>query len=89
LLADIACIAYNEGMAQLTVRSVPEEIVRSLRVRAAKHGRSAEAEHRLILAEVLQGEAGDFWARADARRGASGKQRSESGKLQREMRAAR
>lgn len=76
-------------MAQLTVRSVPEEIVKSLRMRAAKHGRSAEAEHRLILASALQGEASDFWARAEARRAASGKQRSESGKLQREMRAAR
>ena len=73
----------------MTVRGVPEEIVRSLRIRAAKQGRSAEAEHRLILAEVLQSEAGDFWARADERRAASGKQRSESGKLQREMRAAR
>lgn len=89
MLADNACIAYNEGMAQLTVRSVPEEIVRSLRVRAAKHGRSAEAEHRLILAAALQGEFSDFWAQADARRAVSGKQRTESGKLQREMRAAR
>jgi plasmid stability protein len=77
------------SMAQLTVRNVPEEIVRSLRVRAARNGRSAEAEHRLILADALQGEAADFWARADVRRAASGKQRSESGILQREMRAAR
>ena len=76
-------------MAQLTVRNVAEGIVRSLRVRAAKHGRSAEAEHRLILAEALQGEAADFWAQADAFRRAGRKQRSESGALLREMRDAR
>jgi len=92
-VAGVVCIAYNEGteadMAQLTVRNVAEGIVRSLRVRAAKHGRSAEAEHRLILAEALQGEAADFWAQADAFRRAGRKQRSESGALLREMRDAR
>jgi plasmid stability protein len=92
-IAFVAAIAYNEGaeanMAQLTVRNVPDEVVRSLRVRAAKHGRSAEAEHRLILAEVLRGEQADFWARADAFRRTSRKQRSESGALLREMRDAR
>ena len=91
--AFVAGIAYNEGaeaaMAQLTVRNVPEEVVQSLRVRAAMHGRSAEAEHRLILAEVLRGEQADFWARADAFRRTSRKQRSESGALLREMRDAR
>ena len=76
-------------MAQLTVRNVPEEIVRSLRVRAAKQGRSAEAEHRLILAEVLRGTPADFWAKADTFRRTGRKQRSESGALLREMRDAR
>ncbi|WP_234729597.1 FitA-like ribbon-helix-helix domain-containing protein [Acidocella facilis] len=36
-------------MATLTVRNLDETIVRRLRVRAAEHGRSAEAEHREIL----------------------------------------
>ncbi len=76
-------------MAQLTVRKVPDEIVRALRIRAARHGRSAEAEHRLILAETLRSETADFWARADAYRNRSGKQRSDSGVLQREMRDKR
>jgi plasmid stability protein len=76
-------------MAQLTVRSVSEEVVQALRVRAAKRGRSAEAEHRLILAEALRGEVADFWAQADACRRAGRKQRSESGALLREMRDAR
>ncbi|HEY3348239.1 MAG TPA: Arc family DNA-binding protein [Thermoanaerobaculia bacterium] len=40
-------------MAQLLVRDLPEAVVRSLKVRAAKHGRSAEAEHRRILEEAL------------------------------------
>jgi antitoxin FitA len=40
-------------MAQLIVRNLDEEVVRQLRIRAARHGRSAEAEHRAILQEAL------------------------------------
>ena len=40
-------------MADLLVRGVDEEIVRALKERAGAHGRSAEAEHREILAEAL------------------------------------
>lgn len=40
-------------MADLLVRGVDEEIVRALKERAGKHGRSAEAEHREILAAAL------------------------------------
>lgn len=40
-------------MSSLIVRSVDEAIVQSLKQRAARHGRSMEAEHRAILAEVL------------------------------------
>ena len=76
-------------MAQLTVRNISDEIVRALRITAARHGRSAEAEHRLILAEALRSETDDFWARADVCRDRSGKQRSDSGVLQREMRDKR
>ncbi len=39
--------------AQLIVRNLEEEVVRELRMRAARHGRSAEAEHREILREAL------------------------------------
>jgi plasmid stability protein len=38
---------------QLIVRNIEEEVVRELRLRAARHGRSAEAEHRQILREAL------------------------------------
>ena len=40
-------------MAQLTVRNVDEEVVRALKARAGQHGRSAEAELREILRDVL------------------------------------
>lgn len=40
-------------MTQLIVRNLEEEVVRELRLRAARHGRSAEAEHREILREAL------------------------------------
>jgi len=40
-------------MANLIVRGVDESIVRALKERAGEHGRSAEAEHREILASVL------------------------------------
>ncbi|HEX6904555.1 MAG TPA: DNA-binding protein [Thermoanaerobaculia bacterium] len=38
---------------QLIVRNLEEEVVRELKLRAARHGRSAEAEHREILREAL------------------------------------
>ena len=40
-------------MANLTVRNLPEEIHRALRMRAARHGRSTEAEVRVILQETV------------------------------------
>ena len=43
-------------MATLTVRNLDDGIARALRVRAAKHGRSAEAEHREILRAALSGD---------------------------------
>ncbi len=41
-------------MASITVRNVPDEVHRALRVRAAKHGRSAEAEIRDILERAVK-----------------------------------
>ena len=40
-------------MAILTVRNVPDEVHRALRVRAALRGRSTEAEVRAILEETV------------------------------------
>lgn len=42
-------------MATLTVRNLDPDIIKRLRVRAAEHGRSAEAEHREILRAALGG----------------------------------
>ncbi|QUN32403.1 DNA-binding protein (plasmid) [Cupriavidus sp. KK10] len=42
-------------MANLLVRNVDEALVQRLREAAAAHGRSAEAEHREILAKALSG----------------------------------
>ncbi len=43
-------------MAILTVRNVPDDVHRALRVRAAQHGRSTEAEVREILAAAVKPE---------------------------------
>ena len=42
-------------VAQLIVRNIDEKLVKLLKMRAARHGRSAEAEHREILKEALAG----------------------------------
>lgn len=38
----------------LTVRNLPDEVRRALRVRAAQHGHSTEAEVRAILEEAVK-----------------------------------
>ena len=41
-------------MAAVTVRSLPEETHRALKLRAARHGRSTEAEIRAILEAAVR-----------------------------------
>lgn len=41
-------------MATVTVRNLPDEVHRALRVRAAMHGRSTEAEIRHILETTVR-----------------------------------
>lgn len=41
-------------MAVLTVRNLPDEVHRALRLRAVQHGRSTEAEVRAILESVVK-----------------------------------
>jgi hypothetical protein len=62
-------------MARLTVRCVPNQ--------------PAKSGHRLILAQAPEGDETDLWSRADAFRGRTKTQKSDSGRLQREMRDAR
>jgi plasmid stability protein len=53
-----ALIVFSRGdvMAMLTVRNLPDDVHRALRVRAAQHGRSTEAEVREILASAVKPE---------------------------------
>jgi plasmid stability protein len=50
--------AFSRGdaMAMLTVRNLPDEVHRALRVRAAQHGHSTEAEVRAILSNAVKPE---------------------------------
>ncbi len=41
-------------MAMLTIRNLPDDVHRALRVRAAQHGHSTEAEVRAILAATVK-----------------------------------
>jgi plasmid stability protein len=43
----------ERAKTQLIVRNLEEEVIRELKLRAARHGRSAEAEHREILRQAL------------------------------------
>jgi antitoxin FitA len=47
----------GDSMAMLTVRNLPDDVHRALRVRAALHGHSTEAEVREILATAVKPEA--------------------------------
>ena len=53
-VADSADIAYVAIMATLNIRRLPDDVHAKLRVRAAKAGRSMEAEARMILAEAVR-----------------------------------
>ena len=44
---------WGAVMANLLVRKLDQRIVDALKQRAAQHGRSAEAEHRALLEELL------------------------------------
>ncbi len=43
-------------MPQLLVRNLEEKVVRALKLKAARNGRSAEAEHRHILRQAVLGD---------------------------------
>jgi antitoxin FitA len=51
----------------LIVRNVEDELVRRLKMRAARHNRSAEAEHREILRQALSGEPSEVFTEVAAR----------------------
>lgn len=61
-------------MAAITVRSLDDDVKRRLRIRAAQHGRSMEAEVRAILVDALAAdeEPKDFFTRLHERFAAIG-----------------
>jgi antitoxin FitA len=83
-------------MATLTVRNLDDGVVRRLRIRAAEHGRSAEAEHREILRLALAEDEGGAVERrriaerlAEFRRRTAGRGSSSSAELLEAARADR
>jgi antitoxin FitA len=54
--------AYVVGMAVLNIRNLPDGVHARLRVRAARKGRSMEAEARDILTRACEAEAVGAWA---------------------------
>jgi antitoxin FitA len=64
----------EDAMATLTIRGLDEETKTRLRVRAARHGRSMEAEVRAILEDALPSElpSGGLGSRIHARFAAIG-----------------
>ena len=54
MLALPSSVGWRRHMAAITIRNLSEETHRALRVRAAQHGRSMEAEIRNILEEAAR-----------------------------------
>jgi antitoxin FitA len=76
---------------KLLVRNLDEEIILRLKRRAARHGRSAEAEHREILRQALQVEVEPSFAQlaAELRRLTAGRAHTPAEQLLRESRDKR
>ena len=74
-------------MGQLLVRGLGDWLVQALRDRAARAGRSVEAEHRAILEQVLGPESGGFADRAARLRAETPLQRTDAAELLRRDRA--
>ena len=55
---------WGVDMANLVVRNLDQRIVDALKQRAARHGRSAEAEHRALLETLLLKPKGKSFAEA-------------------------
>ena len=74
-------------MGVLTVRKVADELIRALKLRAAQQGRSAAAEHRLILEQALMPQAEAFKEQMRRRRESfAGRDFSDNTEIVRRMR---
>lgn len=75
-------------MGSLVVRNVDDKLIARLKQRAAEHGRSTEAEHRLLLQRALDGIDIDQLA-ARLREITAGRHHTPAEELLREMRDER
>ena len=73
-------------MGQLLVRGLDDTLIATLRQRAARHGRSVEAEHRAILERALAPEMESFAAAAARLRARTPPQTSDSADIVRQDR---
>lgn len=73
-------------MGQLIVRGLDDRLIQSLKQRAARSGRSAEAEHRAILEQALCPELESFQQAAARLRARTPPQESDSADLIRQDR---
>jgi antitoxin FitA len=55
-IIDVNDVMEGSMPSSLQVRNLEDDLVARLKRRAARHGRSAEAEHREILRQALAGE---------------------------------
>jgi antitoxin FitA len=78
-------------MASLIVRNLEDTLIDKLKIRAARNRRSAEAEHREILRQVLSGERHPSFKAlaAKVRAMTAGRNLTASGKMLREGRNER
>jgi plasmid stability protein len=90
-IIEINASRWVDIMASLHVRNLDDELVARLKRRAARHGRSAEAEHREILRQALAGELELSWDElaAELRRMTAGRKQTPSEVLLRESRDER
>jgi plasmid stability protein len=56
ILTSMQSFYWSEVMPSITIRNVPDEVHRAIRIRAVSHGRSAEAEIRSILDQAARPE---------------------------------
>jgi plasmid stability protein len=69
-------------MAQVLVRDLDSDVVETIRESARRHGRSLEAELRLILESAARARSTDFWQTAERlRKRTTNRQRTDSAAL--------
>jgi antitoxin FitA len=73
-------------VGQLIVRGLDDRLIQTLKQRAARFGRSAEAEHRAILEQALRPETETFAVAAARLRARTPPQSTDSGDLIRQDR---